>query len=62
VTLQAVYPGGQSGNPFSSRYLDRLDAWAEGRLAPVWMPRAVTDMPADRIVSSLVLKAPGGAR
>jgi acyl-homoserine lactone acylase PvdQ len=62
VTAQAVYPGGQSGNPFSSRYLNRAQRWADGELEPVWTPRRLEDMPADRIVSSLVLKAPGGGK
>lgn len=62
VTVQAVYPGGQSGNPFSTRYLNRLPVWAAGDLEPVWTPRRLEDMAADRIISSLVLKAPGGGR
>ncbi len=39
--LQAwsIYPGGQSGNPMSSRYADRVDAWSRGELEPVIFPR-----------------------
>jgi penicillin G amidase len=62
VVAQAVYPGGQSGNPFSTRYLNRAQLWADGVLEPVWTPRSIEQMPADRVVSSLVLKAPGGAK
>ncbi len=36
----ATYPGGQSGNPVSARYRDRLPVWTEGRLEPVRLPRA----------------------
>jgi penicillin amidase len=35
----AVYPGGQSGNPLSTRYLDRLDAWTKGQLDTLIVPR-----------------------
>ena len=34
-----IYPGGQSGNPASSRYLDRLAAWSDGRLDTLFVPR-----------------------
>jgi penicillin amidase len=32
------YPGGQSGNPLSSRYLDRLHSWQEGELDSLRFP------------------------
>jgi len=34
-----VYPGGQSGNPASSRYLDRLARWRDGELDTLRFPR-----------------------
>jgi penicillin amidase len=35
-----TYPGGQSGNPASSRYDDRLAQWARGALSPLRFPEA----------------------
>ncbi len=56
-----IYPGGQSGNPLSPRYDDRLESWIDGELEPVLYPRSAGDLPPQRIVSRLTL-APGGAR
>lgn len=39
-----IYPGGQSGNPASTRYLDRLDAWSEGRLDTLLVPRSAEEL------------------
>ena len=52
----AVYPGGQSGAPASSRYMDRLSRWANGQLDPVLFPRRPQDLERKRIISTLVLK------
>jgi penicillin amidase len=52
----AVYPGGQSGAPASSRYLDRLSRWANGQLEPVLFPRRPEDLDRKRVISTLVLK------
>ncbi len=38
VRAWGTYPGGQSGNPASRRYLDRLPLWVEGDLAPLASP------------------------
>ncbi len=47
-TIRAVYPGGQSGNPSSPRYLDRYAMWANGQLDSVRTPRSANDLtPAD---------------
>jgi penicillin amidase len=44
----ATYPGGQSGNPASRRYADRLPQWLAGTLDSVRMPRVPRDLaPAD---------------
>jgi penicillin amidase len=46
VKAWATYPGGQSGNPVSSRYRDRLPLWLNGVLEPVRTPAspaALTD-------------------
>lgn len=34
-----IYPGGQSGNPVSPRYRDRLSGWLAGTLDPLIVPR-----------------------
>ena len=36
----ATYPGGQSGNPSSPRYRDRLASWSAGTLDSLRLPRA----------------------
>ena len=41
----AVYPGGQSGNPLSPRYLDRLDTWTKGELDTLIVPRDMQSLP-----------------
>ncbi len=35
----ATYPGGQSGNPASSRYKDRIPMWTKGELEPIHYPK-----------------------
>jgi penicillin amidase len=55
VRAWAVYPGGQSGSPASSRYADRLSRWALGQLDPVLFPRAPKDLDSKRVISSLTL-------
>ena len=34
-----TYPGGQSGNPASSRYADRIGQWSDGELDTLLLPR-----------------------
>jgi penicillin amidase len=51
----AIYPGGQSGNPASSRYLDRLPRWLAGELDTVRFPANPGDLPAARVGSRLTL-------
>ena len=53
--VRATYPGGQSGNPASSRYLDRLPLWGSGTLDSVRTPRALTDLPASDVRAVLTL-------
>jgi len=54
-----TYPGGQSGNPFSSRYADRLPDWQRGALAPLRTPRTPEALGTAR--STLTLR-PAAAR
>ncbi len=44
VAAQAIYPGGQSGNPASTRYDDRIAAWTDGRLDSLRVPRRPDDL------------------
>jgi penicillin amidase len=39
VRAWGTYPGGQSGNPASVRYDDRLPLWLKGELAELRFPR-----------------------
>ena len=39
VRAWGTYPGGQSGNPASARYLDRLPVWVRGELSELHVPR-----------------------
>lgn len=55
VRAWAVYPGGQSGAPASSRYADRLSQWALGQLDPVLFPRRPEDLDRKRIISTLII-------
>ncbi|HEX7025040.1 MAG TPA: penicillin acylase family protein, partial [Gemmatimonadales bacterium] len=55
VRAWATYPGGQSGNPASPYYLDRLPAWLAGTLDTVLFPRTPADLPVARIRSELTL-------
>lgn len=54
--VRATYPGGQSGNPASPRYLDRLDEWSRGTLDSVRIPRSLEELPAREVRASLTLK------
>ncbi|MEP7001348.1 MAG: penicillin acylase family protein, partial [bacterium] len=51
----ATYPGGQSGNPVSTRYRDRIPLWAKGELEPVRLPRVPTALPPAQRSSELTL-------
>jgi penicillin amidase len=39
IRAWGTYPGGQSGNPFSPRYTDRLPLWRAGELDTLFAPR-----------------------
>ena len=40
IRAWSTYPGGQSGNPLSARYRDRVDGWSRGELEEVRFPRS----------------------
>jgi penicillin G amidase len=60
VRAWGVYPGGQSGNPVSRWYADRLPAWIAGRLDPLPFPRSPDDLPPERRLGATLLT--GSAR
>ncbi|MDX1567731.1 MAG: penicillin acylase family protein, partial [Longimicrobiales bacterium] len=50
-----IYPGGQSGNPVSPWYADRVGAWSRGELEPALFPRSESELDADRVAATLEL-------
>ena len=53
LTAWGTYPGGQSGNPVSTRYADRLPLWQKGELAPLHLPRTASDLSGKSLMSTL---------
>jgi len=56
IRAWSTYPGGQSGNPFSERYRDRIDEWSRGDLGEVRFPRSPDQLPSSQRTSTLTLK------
>ncbi|HEX9581798.1 MAG TPA: penicillin acylase family protein [Gemmatimonadales bacterium] len=56
VRAWGTYPGGQSGNPLSRRYDDRLRQWVNGELDSLYMPAAIGAFDPGRVASRLSLK------
>jgi len=61
IVARTIYPGGQSGNPASGRYDDRIGAWSAGQLEPVFFPATPEALPEDHVLSVLVLRPGGGS-
>jgi penicillin amidase len=61
VRAWTTYPGGQSGNPASRWYRDRLDRWLAGELDPVLFPAQPGDLAAERVLATWTLRPPPGA-
>ena len=55
IRAWTIYPGGQSGNPSSARYADRIAKWSRGELEPVLLPHAASEIPANRVSARLSL-------
>jgi penicillin amidase len=55
-----IYPGGQSGNPASSRYRDRVSRWSAGVLDTLRTPRIPRDLGPSQVRSRLTLSASDG--
>jgi penicillin amidase len=53
-----TYPGGQSGNPISRRYADRIPTWTRGELSALRFPRT----PAEVGAAAVLVLVPGSAR
>jgi penicillin amidase len=56
VNAMGIYPGGQSGNPASPRYLDLLPRWAAGELDTLRTPVAPDSLPGALTSASLDLE------
>ena len=59
VRAWGTYPGGQSGNPVSPRYKDRLALWQQGELDTLFAPRDTSSLQA---VAKVRLTPAGGSR
>ncbi|HWA17338.1 MAG TPA: penicillin acylase family protein, partial [Gemmatimonadales bacterium] len=53
-----AYPGGQSGNPLSSRYLDGLRSWQAGELDSLRFPHTPAELARERTSLLLLRPAP----
>jgi penicillin amidase len=56
VHAWTTYPGGQSGNPASKRYKDRIPQWLEGTLEAVHVPVRANELPAAQRSGTLTLR------
>ena len=56
IRAWSTYPGGQSGNPFSDRYRDRIDEWSRGELEEVRFPRSPEQLTTPQRGPTLTLK------
>lgn len=55
IRALGTYPGGQSGNPASSRYADRLRFWKDGDLELLTVPAAPDSLAPAQVLSRLTL-------
>ncbi len=55
VRAWVTYPGGQTGDPASPHYTDRLPRWLAGELEPARVPRAPDALPAAQRLPALDL-------
>lgn len=52
----ATYPGGQSGNPVSRRYRDRIDEWTRGALTAIRLPASPAELDEAHRSARLILE------
>jgi penicillin amidase len=64
VRAWGTYPGGQSGNPASRRYADRLAEWTRGDLSPLRFAATASEVPASTrlVLRPAPLAAPASSR
>jgi penicillin amidase len=55
VHAMGTYPGGQSGNPASARYLAHLVTWSKGELDTLRFPKSEADLDRRTVTSVLTL-------
>jgi penicillin amidase len=58
VRAWAIYPGGQSGDPASPHYADRLPRWIAGALDPLRFPRQPNDLTPAQTAQALTFTPP----
>jgi acyl-homoserine lactone acylase PvdQ len=56
VHAWTTYPGGQSGNPLSARYRDRIPEWQAGALEAVHVPARPEELPPAQRSATLLLR------
>ncbi len=56
ISAFGTYPGGQSGNPASARYTDRLALWRDGALDTLFVPRTPSDLSVAKTRATLTLR------
>ena len=57
IKAWGTYPGGQSGNPASSRYKNHLQEWLDGQLEPLTVPKWIPELSAKETASRLTLRS-----
>lgn len=61
VSASGTYPGGQSGNPASKRYDDRLKYWQSGELETLYAPPSLESVAPSQVRAAVTLR-PGGVQ
>lgn len=56
VRAWGIYPGGQSGNPASHRYIEHLARWSQGELDSLHLPALPQDLTEPSVSSRLTLR------
>jgi penicillin G amidase len=60
LTAMGTYPGGQSGNPASPLYVDRLRFWRDGELELLVHPAALDSLAPAQVTAALTLRPAAG--
>jgi penicillin amidase len=55
IVAHAIYPGGQSANPVSPHYRDRIETWRTGQLDSLRIPRTPDGLSAPHHAATLLL-------